>query len=198
MSSNGQGARVRGQGSGARGKEQGTRRRPTRPRFPALYSFNPEVDFEKCLTIHAHQLRICAFFGSHHCHIQTFVPCARNCSRKAVSFLAFESELGAAGPEISRLELKAAKAIAADVIEAAFRLATVDEIRRPATRTLESERQRSYHSRGAYFLIGSRIKSAFWKFEKDASPQEAQRTRRLRRALESDLCATSAFFATLR
>ena len=108
-----------------------------------LSASDAEVDFEKCLTIHAYQLRIRAIFLGHHCHIQTFAPCARDCSREAVSFLAFERELGGPGAEISCLELKAAKAIAAHVIEAAFRLATVDEIRRPATWTLESERQRS-------------------------------------------------------
>jgi hypothetical protein len=51
----------------------------------------------------------------------------------------FEGEVREAVPEVMGLELKASKAIAADVVEAALRLATVDQIRRPAAGTVESE-----------------------------------------------------------
>ena len=40
--------------------------------------------------------------------------------------------------------------------------------------------------------------ASFWKFEKGRFTAEAQSTQRLRRVLESDLCAPLASFAPLR
>ena len=98
-----------------------------------------DLDLEKRFTVHADQLRFDATFIRDHRHIQTFASSARNRNREAVSLLLFEGEVREAVPEVMGLELKASKAIAADVVEAALRLATVYQIRRPAAGTVESE-----------------------------------------------------------
>jgi len=72
---------------------------------------------------------------SYHRHIQALAPGACYRSGQAVPLLAFERKVCEATAEIEGIQLKAPKAIAADVIETTLRLTAIYQIRRPAART---------------------------------------------------------------
>ena len=55
-----------------------------------------------------------------------------------------------------------------------------------------------YSARGVRVTVWGRLDYTFWKFEKGRLTAETQSAQRLRRVLESDLCAPSASFAPLR
>ena len=87
-----------------------------------------KTDFQERLAIRAHKLPLGRALTRDHRNIQALASCTCHCRSKAVPLLGFKREIGSANPEIPGLKLKAAKAISADVIEAAFRLAAIDQI----------------------------------------------------------------------
>jgi len=111
-----------------------------------LGSFTSEPDLQQRAAIHADELRLRFPLPCNLRNIQTIASSALYGSCEAVPLSGFKGKLREAVPEVHCLELKACKAIAAYMIEAALRLTTIDEGGRPAARTVECERHRFNHA----------------------------------------------------